>query len=261
MRRFAAALIFLEFVGPPLLVEAGEGLPPLDPPILSGPVAEPSSELPPLIEPPTAPPVDRNKSAVLVVPGLNTSRTGARYRAANSSPPATARSGLPSLVGPSDAAEPGQRALPTLTLESVPPGSEEFDDDSLNPAVPSRRAAPGGRTTSNPAPSPASRRSLGILGRIFPTAPFSTREPELSEPVKVEVKTDPAADAALKRRVERQIRDTLAARLGFYEVRVVGREVVIQARAARFWQKRGVRRELESLPALGGYKASVLILD
>jgi hypothetical protein len=45
------------------------------------------------------------------------------------------------------------------------------------------------------------------------------------------------------------------------EVRVSGRNVLIVARAARFWQKRTVRRTLETLPVLSGYRARVDLDD
>jgi hypothetical protein len=77
--------------------------------------------------------------------------------------------------------------------------------------------------------------------------------------ISVEPRTDPAAEAALKRRVDRQIRETLGNRLRSYEVRVEGSEVTITARTARFWQRRGVRNALESLPALTGYKATIRV--
>ena len=77
--------------------------------------------------------------------------------------------------------------------------------------------------------------------------------------MRVEARSDPAADAALKRRIERQIAQTLGNRVRSYEVRVVGRNVTIRAVPVRFWQRRAVRTTLESLPTLSGYKATVLI--
>jgi hypothetical protein len=73
----------------------------------------------------------------------------------------------------------------------------------------------------------------------------------------VEPRSDPAAEAALKRRVERQIRDAVGSRLRSYDVRVEGRQVTIWAHTTRFWQRRGVKHALESLPVLTGYKATV----
>jgi hypothetical protein len=79
--------------------------------------------------------------------------------------------------------------------------------------------------------------------------------------VTVEPRSDPAADAALKRRIEHQVRDSVGTRLRFYEVRVVDREVTIRAKPARFWQRRAVRHALESLPVLSGYRSRVEMVD
>ncbi|WP_422926374.1 hypothetical protein [Singulisphaera sp. PoT] len=73
----------------------------------------------------------------------------------------------------------------------------------------------------------------------------------------VEHRTDPATDAAFKRRLESQIRAGYGDQLRSLEVRVVGRNVVIHARSARFWQRRGLRRSIESLPTLSGYRSTI----
>jgi hypothetical protein len=65
------------------------------------------------------------------------------------------------------------------------------------------------------------------------------------------------ADAVVKQRIERQIRATLGDKLQSVEVRVSGKNVLIVARPSRFWQKRGVRRSLETLPILSGYRARI----
>ena len=49
----------------------------------------------------------------------------------------------------------------------------------------------------------------------------------------------------------------LGDRLRSVEDRVTGRNVLIAAKPSRFWQKRGIRRTLESLPALDGYRARI----
>jgi hypothetical protein len=79
--------------------------------------------------------------------------------------------------------------------------------------------------------------------------------------ITAEPSTDPAAEAALKRRIERQVHEALGDRVRDVEVRVIGRDVTIRARSTRFWQRRGVRRALESLPGLAGYKPSIELLD
>jgi hypothetical protein len=73
--------------------------------------------------------------------------------------------------------------------------------------------------------------------------------------------TEPAADAAVKRRIEQQIRDAMGDRLRSVEVRVTGRNVLIVARPSRFWQKRSIRRTLETLPSLSGLQARIEIAE
>ncbi|MBX6315766.1 MAG: hypothetical protein IRY99_23050, partial [Isosphaeraceae bacterium] len=77
----------------------------------------------------------------------------------------------------------------------------------------------------------------------------------------VEPRSDPAADAALKRRLEGQIRTAVGERVRSLDVRVVDRSVTIRARVDRFWQRRSVRRTLESLPGLAGYKTTIEVTD
>jgi hypothetical protein len=91
-----------------------------------------------------------------------------------------------------------------------------------------------------------------IPGRNVPS-PRST--------ITVEPRTDPAADAALKRRLERQVALALGDRARSVEVRVVGRDVTIHAGSVKFWQRRNVRRTLETLPGLKGYHATVEVDD
>jgi hypothetical protein len=95
---------------------------------------------------------------------------------------------------------------------------------------------------------------------LTPPAFLTGRSPaEPRSAITVEPRTDPAADAALKRRLERQIQESLGDRVRSVEVRVVGREVTILAKTTRFWQRRTVRRALETLPGLNGYHATVQV--
>jgi len=72
---------------------------------------------------------------------------------------------------------------------------------------------------------------------------------------------DAATDVAAKRRIEKQIRDALGDKVRSVEVRVTGRNVLVVAKPNRFWQKRGIRRTLESLPGLDGYRARIDVAD
>lgn len=76
-----------------------------------------------------------------------------------------------------------------------------------------------------------------------------------------ETHADPSSEAVAQRRIEKQIREALGDRLRSVEVRVTGRNVLVVARPSRFWQKRGIRRTLESLPALDGYRARIDVAD
>ena len=61
--------------------------------------------------------------------------------------------------------------------------------------------------------------------------------------------------------MQKQIQQAVGDRVRSVEVRVSGRNVLIRAQAARFWQRRGVRRSLETLSMPSGYRARVEILD
>ena len=89
-------------------------------------------------------------------------------------------------------------------------------------------------------------------------------EPKSSgEKARPKAATEPEAvtDASVKRKIEKQIRDSLGDRVRSVEVRVSGRNILIVAQASRFWQKRTVRRALETLPALEGYRARIDLDD
>jgi hypothetical protein len=107
---------------------------------------------------------------------------------------------------------------------------------------------------------------LGLFGRFFaPTTSnppkTESQNPQSKTRVKVDPQPDPTTDAATKQKIEREIRDSLGDRLRSVEVRVSGRNVLIVAKASRFWQKRTVRRSLETLPGLAGYRARVDIIE
>jgi len=107
-----------------------------------------------------------------------------------------------------------------------------------------------------------------MLGRILQPFPGPNRErpPEAKSAAerarqKADSRDEPAGDAVVKKKIEKQIREVLGDRVRSVEVRVSGRNVLIVAEATRFWQKRAVRRTLETLPALEGYRARIDIDD
>jgi hypothetical protein len=198
------------------------------------------------------------------------------------------------LVGPAGTGSPfqgprgprGDRAKAPSPRESIHLSIEPLEDEPARAATPARPGAPGrGRTVTSsvgsptpatPAPRdaresssssrPAPWRFPGLLGRILGQPPADPpRAPRGNSTSKTQRKDDsagePATDAAVKRRIEREIRDTLGDRVRSVEVRVSGRNVLVVARPTWFWQRRSVRRTLETLPALSGLRARIELDD
>jgi len=276
MRRILAAVVGL-VASAGVTAAAHDDGPELTPPAVAGPVAETPGNLPKVVEsvpasasPATPAPVPGN-GAVLVVPGVNTPRARGRVQGNGRTTVSRvpwADDAQPPLVGPSEMREddvlpppipagPPASGMhdrapdgrPPLTLESVPAGD---DKDGPTSAGPSPR-----RTPPEPRIRPMPRRPGGLFGRFLPPNP-AARNRGL---VTVEPPTDPASDEAIRKRVDRQVRDGLGTALKSYEIRVVGGEITVHARAARFWQKRAVRNALEGLPALKGTGARVEVVD
>jgi hypothetical protein len=222
------------------------------------PPLSPPTEAPAPAAPPPRPAVSPRPAPRVAVPRLE---------------PATPPVTMPPLAGPAEMGtiepaplspfgpQPGATARTTprpLTLESTP----AHGLDPLPDRAPASR--PARPTQPEPLPTTPAPRRFRLFGRPQPLpAPL----PRLREPrrgdgaIKVEPRSDPAADAALKRRVETQVREALGPRLRSVEVRVVDRAIHIRAQAARFWQRRAVRRSIESLPALTGHKATIEVVD
>lgn len=143
---------------------------------------------------------------------------------------------------------------PSLVLE---PDSREVSQPSPDDTANGRE---GGMPLERIEPEMPEASSPKRRGGIFP--PMNGRgraNPANNSSIRVEPRSDPAADASLKRRLEAKVKDAVGDRADDIEVRVVDRNVVIRAKVDRFWNKRGVRRTIENLPALAGYKARVEI--
>jgi hypothetical protein len=116
-------------------------------------------------------------------------------------------------------------------------------------------------------PQPAPRRGTGILGRLFgpqppPLPPAREESREDSKPKRdSNPDSGPDPDVAARRRIERQIRATLGDKVRSVEISVTGRNVTIVAQPSRFWLRRSVRRSLETLPALQGYRARIEVSE
>jgi hypothetical protein len=262
--------------------------PPLEPPATDPP--QPTVSAPTTV---SAPPVSARPEVrpLLVIPGVTapTQRGGPAPKSKTAQPSGAAN--------PSDRSSP-PRPLSGARVESVPAPSsrskvpltlEPIDDEPAvkskaptsstsrgpldwPPGVPLANERPPVASPSDPASTtPATPRSApsrvpGILGRFFGPAPSSTpriesRNSQSQTRIDVDPRPGPISDADTKRRIEREIKDSLGDRLRSVEVRVSGRNVLIVARASRFWQRRSVRQSLETLPGLAGYRARVDIIE
>jgi hypothetical protein len=235
---------------------------------------------------------------ILVIPGVTVpaDRSGPATRPKSPQPsrPSTSSTPVPGatgepVAGPSNASSPF-RPYARAPVQSVPDASlrdpipltlEPLDDEpaqvqkrAMSP--PTRGPRPHAQPSSSseepekaPAgPRPAPWRMPGFLGRVLrqppPTAARdASRSGEATSRAKTKAKpkSEPETDAIVKRRIEQQIRATLGDKVESVEVRVSGRNVSVVARPTRFWQRRGVRRSLEALPALAGFRARIDLDD
>ncbi len=239
---------------------------------------------------PETPSTDR---AVLALPGI-TSRPSTKPAAPTENPPADTAPGgikldapmemkgslspltpLPR-VTPSSPAPAGRSSRP-LVLES--PSDEPVPIDGTAPRVttPSSRSSTTSRVEPRPAPAPATQRRGRLFGLLPAAAPVSSPASSSSTSasasavkptapgrsiVDLMAKTpeDPA-ETALKRRIEKQLKEVVGDRARTIEVHVEGKSATIQARGVKLFQKRGVRKSIEAIPALSGLRSTIEVLD
>jgi hypothetical protein len=237
-------------------------------------------------------------SAVLAVPGLDGNIPAPRRLPVPSfERVAPARS--PELSAPLDLKDADESSNLPLELETDRPGYGGNLDPSrsfTNPSSPrnSNDPAPRNRTgapsqtrprSTDPRASNLSRNSSvkvtdppprrGFFGFFRPqppvrdASPIDRRPSVVSDPVidrndgviAVEPpRSDPATDDALKRRIERQARAIGGDRLRTLDVKVKGKRVLIRATANRFWQRRSLRNDLQTLQALAGLQSQVEVV-
>mgnify|MGYP001036458528 CR=1 FL=1 len=237
------------------LANAQEDGPPLAPPALSTPGEAPS---PPPAPKPTSTPAARRP--FLVIPGVNTPAAGRPPRT-EAVEPGSESTAPPTLAGPAPAAR-HDPMTPTvtipLTLEPIPDGDPADEPPMKKPAASTK---PRATTTAPPSAEEGGgmRYAPGsMLGRILG---INDRRDDVSNAISVESKSDPAVDAAVKRRIEKVVEESLGDRVSTVEVRVKGRSVLIRARASRFWHRRGVRRALDSIQLPSGYHGRAELID
>jgi hypothetical protein len=254
---------------PPLLPPAGIPRPAPSPPSApSSPAPTParaapretttaprSSTPPPAPAPVSATPPRSGIRPRTFLPRQNTPRRDAAPSESDSSPPPLVP---PGALG--NGPEPRTAPRP-LILESAPVGESE----AATTPKPRSGQRPRPSTESKdrakePAQTPSPSRFPRLFGRP-PAPPASSGRSRNSTPpddsITLEPRSDPAADAALKRRLESQAKVAVGNRARAIEVRVVDRKVHIQAKVDRFWNRRTVRHALETLPGLSGYKTTV----
>jgi hypothetical protein len=264
--------------GPPPLTLPAEAPPPLD--------ANPATRPKPAVAPSTTkPPATPKVSSSLLRPRANAATTPQPLIVKPALPlqddgpppldvPPTSTDGPPPLDGPSEMRRLPERPLNAagaVSRRRVDPTDldtgdrpaqilEPIDSDrNLPPALTLEAQDHDGEILPKDAkPQAPPRRRFGIL-----PAPYTARaraNSAVKDPaIRVEPRSDPAADAALKRKLETKVKEAVGDKAREVEVRVVDRNIVVKAKVDRFWNKRPVRRTIETLPALAGYKARVEI--
>ncbi|WP_165069189.1 hypothetical protein [Paludisphaera rhizosphaerae] len=235
------------------------------PPALEPPLEAPSAAA----DPPTPPTVARPKPAepphtpLLVIPGVTAPRPSQSDAPRPAVDPLPEPAGPPTLSGPSMAPAPVDIPLRLEPLASEPAAGRREIAPEAEPAPRARTTPPRQEpwpTTARPSTtaSPARRPATGN-GRILP--PIEDAPARDHDASKDKADDDPAAEAAVKRRVEKQVQNALGDRVKDVDVKVSGRSVVVRARATRFWYRFGARRALNALPMPAGYHARVELLD
>ncbi len=168
--------------------------------------------------------------------------------------------GAPSTARPAPGPVPGRANRP-ITLDPLPM------DEPIATAVPDARANPSNRRTPanatrrDPVSPPTRRGRFFGLGPGPVVAPSGPKAMAPGRSLADDSLDDRAADSALKKRIEKQARELVGDRARLIEVRVADKSVAIQARGVRFYQKRAVRKSLESLPALSGLRSTIDLGD
>ncbi len=163
---------------------------------------------------------------------------------------------LPDALPANAVANPSRAARP-LVLESSP-------IDELTPIpAPTSRSNP---TLKEPSISPKPVQTPARRPRLFgflapppqPAKPIAPGRAVAADPL---LHADPAVESALKRRIERQAREVVGNRARSVEVKLDGKEAVIQVTGVKVFQKRAIRKQLEGIPALSGLRSTIEVGD
>jgi len=249
MRRSALAAALLMLTPGLRSARGWEDPPPLTPPALEPPAESPSTVPAPDPASPSAPEEPPHRP-LLVIPGVTVPEASRTSRKPAFQPVLDGPAASPRRSTGAEDSKPGVTL--SLTLEPVPLDAEDKPGEAS--PVPVREANPLAPPAQSPAPAPAPRRPLGVLGRLL----GAEGDPSAAgDGITIEPHSDPAVEAAVKRRVEKQILDELGDRVRDVEVLVKGRDILIRAQASRFWHRRSARRTLDALPLPSGYRGRV----
>ncbi len=262
-------------------------------PGVTSPASRPQTTLRPPVAAPIAPGTSASASSLDALPlpsDFPTARSPADVpgfplggsRSSSSLDDLSPRTDLPALRRPSTGAaiaRPGAATNPAgesipLTIEPLDEAPSNARSSAGRPAAPRSmtgrdlgdRSATSVKPDAEPiSPRPAPRRAPGLLGRLFgpPPAPLPPPRDEPRTDDKARMKRESSSEAGLdpdvvaRRRIERQISATLGDKVRSFDVSVTGRNVVIFAEPSRFWLRRTVRRSLETLPILQGYRSRI----
>lgn len=258
----------------PATLRAQDQPPPLEPPALLPPAIAPEKPRTPAPAPTSSRPGTKpaGNPSFLVIPGVTApvpNHSGVRLGPVPPMTTAAPSATTPPRARPAQSRPASSAPAPVpipLTLEAIaddPPA--ELGSERLPADRPAGAPAPAASASTAPARPKlsASPRSASILGRLLGPATLDedTAPPPAANSAKRESRSDPAAEAALKRRIRNQVEQALGDRVRSVEVRISGRTVIFRAHASRFWYRRGVRRTLESMPLPAGYHARVEAVD
>ena len=241
-------------------------LPPSQAPVLNTPVSPPVTETGPVLEPPLTEPVSSSPP------------TGVRLESPelNEVPLLDQEVALPDPIETPPALLQGARSnsgRPALKPNSSEPETLELDidnelDDRPSLDLSDRDPAPKLLGRQNQKGSDAGTRNHDDLPLDFGTKRkglLSRMRPGGAEPRSIipaprdpDLPSDADQDLAFRRQVDRAVRVAGAPHIKSQDILVKNRQVWIRLKADRFWNRRILRKSIESLPILSGYE---LLLD
>ncbi len=254
-----------------------------------GPELSPPSEMKIISKPSTAspapPPVSARPPATaprgratLAIPGLTTPTARPSVpvegpKAATGSGPGELSLDAPIEMKPlSDAIPINPGTSPSRSARPIVLESSPIEEPAPLGGATTRTNPPTRKPTTPPQPVQAPARRPRLFGFLAGPAAPPARSPSTAPPASRTttpgravaadtLRDDPAVESALKRRIERQAREVVGNRARSVEVKVEGKEAVVQVAGVKLFQKRAVRKQLEGIPALSGLRSTIEVVD